>query len=65
MLVIASEIITYDPNYTYDNDDTVMDEEEDCGWGSEIEDIDADQVDDDDSSWKVRRAGIKVIEVII
>lgn len=56
-------MITYDPNYTYDdNEDTDMQgDNEEGGWGSDFEDEDAANEDDDDTSWKVRRAAVKSI----
>lgn len=60
-------MISYDPNYTYDEgEDTHMNSDDDeVGWGSDFEDEDVGNEDDDDTSWKVRRAAIKTIESII
>lgn len=60
-------MISYDPNYTYDEgEDTHMNSDDDeVGWGSDFEDEDVGNEDDDDTSWKVRRAAIKAIESII
>jgi len=60
-------LISYDPNYTYDEgEDTHMNSDDDeVGWGSDFEDEDVGNEDDDDTSWKVRRAAIKTIESII
>lgn len=56
--------IAYDPNYNYDEDDTddeamEMDNPDDEGSDSE------DYSDDDDLSWKVRRASAKCLEAVI
>lgn len=67
ILELSFALISYDPNYTYDdNEDQQMeDEEAEGGWGSEFEDDEAANDDDDDTSWKVRRQAIKTIEAII
>jgi cullin-associated NEDD8-dissociated protein 1 len=68
ILSITEGAISYDPNYTYDeNEDQHMegDDDEGGGWGSEFEDDEAVREDDDDTSWKVRRAAIKTIDSII
>lgn len=58
--------ITYDPNYNYDNDGEeeggeTMETEE-----GEEEDEEYDEYsDDDDMSWKVRRAAAKCLEAVI
>lgn len=55
--------LTYDPNYNYEADDVecniAMDTEDDDYDGSE------EYSDDDDMSWKVRRAAAKCLESII
>lgn len=65
----------YDPNYTYaeEEEDEKMDEDddgegwgdddEDGGWGGDDDDHDDDA--DDDTSWKVRRAAVGIIDVIV
>ena len=68
ILELASVLMSYDPNYTYDEsgDTNMQEEEQDIGgWGSEFEDDNVAHDDDDDTSWKVRRAAIKVIEAVI
>jgi cullin-associated NEDD8-dissociated protein 1 len=58
--------IMYDPNYNYDDDmndfsdDGVMDIEEDAE-----EDAEDEYSDDDDMSWKVRRAAAKCLEAAV
>lgn len=69
LLRSSIELLKYDPNYVYDEDDgdEAMEEEEDAGgWGSDFSDDDGQALDDDDdTSWKVRRGAISVIDAII
>jgi cullin-associated NEDD8-dissociated protein 1 len=67
ILELSISLMSYDPNYSYDESgDTKMQEDDaEGGWGSEFEDDHAANDDDDDTSWKVRRAAIKVMEAII
>lgn len=73
---LCLEMITYDPNYNYDDDvedseslelgdeDAGMDA--DGGGAEEEEDDDSEEYsDDDDMSWKVRRAAAKCLESVI
>lgn len=63
ILAMSKSLISYDPNYTYnDEDDHQMDDGDDeGGWGSEFEDDERGNDDDDDTSWKVRRGALKII----
>ena len=64
----ALNLLSYDPNYVYNDDEEEMQDEEDAeGWdGSDFEDEEEDQADnDDDSSWKVRRGAISVLEAVV
>ena len=65
ILQLAQTAVVFDPNYNYDfgdGDDQGFDDEE-GGWpGFEDEEMAPD--DDDDTSWKVRRAAVKLIEAI-
>jgi len=58
--------MTYDPNYNYDDGDMDgdggMETEEE---GGEDEDANDEYSDDDDMSWKVRRAAAKCLEAVI
>jgi len=66
ILTTSLTFMTYDPNYSYDDDDeetadmdTGDNDEEDYGDG----DLGGD--DDDDATWKIRKAAVKVISAII
>ena len=64
VLKLASQAVVFDPNYEYvDDDDTQMDEDD--GWGDDDVDLGATGQDDDDSSWKIRRASVKLIDAVI
>lgn len=59
--------LTYDPNYNDDESDEEMEEDEDEGLGSD-DDFDVDDAfddEDDDPSWKLRRASAKVLRALI
>ena len=68
IIEICLAYITYDPNYNYDddvneiseNDGVTMETEEDGE-----EDAEDEYSDDDDMSWKVRRAAAKCLEAVV
>ncbi|CAK9795567.1 Cullin-associated NEDD8-dissociated protein 1 [Anthophora plagiata] len=68
IIEICLVYITYDPNYNYDDDmndisdgeDVMMEVEEDGE-----EDAEDEYSDDDDMSWKVRRAAAKCLEAVV
>ncbi|XP_076759288.1 cullin-associated and neddylation-dissociated 1 isoform X1 [Xylocopa sonorina] len=60
--------ITYDPNYNYDDDMNDMSDGEDVMMEVEEdgeEDAEDEYSDDDDMSWKVRRAAAKCLEAVV
>ena len=62
----AMSLLEYDPNYIYDDNEDMEADEEEEGWGSDFDDEDDGRVeDDDDRSWLVRRAAVRVIDAII
>lgn len=68
IIKLCLEYLAYDPNYNYDDngengDENFMDTND--GDDMEDEDIEDDYSDDDDMSWKVRRAAAKCLEGII
>ena len=60
------DLLEYDPNYTYGDDENMADAAEVEDWGSDF-DVEEQEAmnDDDDSSWKVRRSALKIIEAVI
>lgn len=67
IIKLCLEYLAYDPNYNYDDNGENGDESMDTNDGEELEDedIEDDYSDDDDMSWKVRRAAAKCLEGII
>jgi len=62
IIKICLHYIAYDPNYNYDDAD---EEEMECDSEMEEDGSDDEYSDDDDVSWKVRRAAAKCLEAII
>jgi len=65
----AFQLCEYDPNYQYneeeDGDEEMKDAEEE-GWGDDDFSDGGDiHADDDDTSWKVRRAAVTIIDTIV
>jgi cullin-associated NEDD8-dissociated protein 1 len=60
------DLLSYDPNYIYDENENEEMEEEVEDWGSDFDDEEQEKADDDDdTSWKVRRGAIHVIEAVV
>lgn len=66
-LVVANGYLSYDPNYDYDAQDDAGDEDMDDEYDEDEDDM-ADEYsdisDDDDSTWKIRRAAVRLISAI-
>lgn len=70
MVAKSFTLCAYDPNYQYneDEDDEEMKDDEDDdgeGWGDDEFSDDGVPEDDDDTSWKVRRAAVSIIDAVI
>lgn len=64
IITLCLDMITYDPNYNYEEEGG--DEEMEDNAGSENDGSDSEEYsDDDDMSWKVRRAAAKCLESVI
>ena len=63
---IAINLLSYDPNYSYDDSDNedAMDIDDETNDKSDEDDM-SDYSDDEDVTWKVRRAAAKCVEAII
>ncbi|XP_068013837.1 cullin-associated NEDD8-dissociated protein 1-like isoform X1 [Melanerpes formicivorus] len=59
---LCLKYITFDPNYNYDNEEEEMME---TGNGEDEEQESDEYSDDDDVSWKVRRAAAKCLEAMV
>ncbi|XP_064651957.1 cullin-associated NEDD8-dissociated protein 1-like [Lineus longissimus] len=60
---ICLKYLCYDPNYNYDDEDE--DDAMDADDGDEDGESDDEYSDDDDMSWKVRRASAKCLDAIV
>ncbi|XP_029683341.1 cullin-associated NEDD8-dissociated protein 1-like isoform X2 [Takifugu rubripes] len=60
---LCLKFMTFDPNYNYDDEDE--EDEEDMEVENALEESEEEYSDDDDLSWKVRRAAIKCLEALI
>ena len=71
IVAISLRYICYDPNYNYGDegedgdDDMDTEEDEDENGAADSDEDDDEYSDDDDMSWKVRRAGAKCLEAVI
>jgi cullin-associated NEDD8-dissociated protein 1 len=68
ILQAALTYMSYDPNYSYgDDEDSQQMDEEDEDYEEEDDDLadDYDDEDDDDESWKVRRSAIRTLRAVI
>jgi cullin-associated NEDD8-dissociated protein 1 len=67
ILNVAMSYVRYDPNYVGDDDDDGnMDMSDDDDYGDDdYDDDDYDDDEGDDTSWKVRRAAVRVIRAVI
>jgi cullin-associated NEDD8-dissociated protein 1 len=58
--------VVFDPNYDYSAlADAPMEEDAGDGWSDDGMDVGGAGEEDDDSSWKVRRAAVKLIDSIV
>ena len=68
LLGTSFRLCEYDPNYVYndESEDEKMEEDEEEGWGdSDFSDGGGMPEDDDDTSWKVRRSAVAIIDGIV
>jgi len=66
ILELAQVAVVFDPNYDYSAlGDAPMEEDAGDGWSDDGMDVGGAGEEDDDSSWKVRRAAVKLIDSIV
>lgn len=63
LLEVAQDRMTYDPIYDYECEDDMDVDDEGEGWDDD--ELDGDEAQDDDSSWKVRRGSLNLIISVI
>ena len=63
LLEVAQDRMAYDPIYDYDCEEDMDVDDDGEGWDDE--EIDEEEVQDDDSSWKVRRGSLNLIISVI
>uniref|UniRef100_A0A8C9F8K5 Cullin associated and neddylation dissociated 2 (putative) n=1 Tax=Pavo cristatus TaxID=9049 RepID=A0A8C9F8K5_PAVCR len=66
VMSLCLKYLTFDPNYNYDNEEEEEEERMETENGEDEEqESDDEYSDDDDISWKVRRAAAKCLEAIV
>ena len=63
-LMVANGYLKYDPNFDYEAEEEEEDEDMEGEESEEEEEEYSDMSDDDDNTWKIRRAAVRVISAI-
>uniref|UniRef100_A0A9J7Y1A6 Cullin-associated and neddylation-dissociated 1 n=2 Tax=Cyprinus carpio TaxID=7962 RepID=A0A9J7Y1A6_CYPCA len=65
VISICLKYLTYDPNYNYDDEDEDENAMDADGLDEDYQGSDDEYSDDDDMSWKVRRAAAKCLDAVV
>jgi len=65
VIILGKEYVEYDPNYSYDSSDEEAVEEEEEDNDEEGSDGEGEISDDDDVSWKVRKAAARTLAAVV
>uniref|UniRef100_A0A671N3I7 Cullin-associated NEDD8-dissociated protein 1 n=1 Tax=Sinocyclocheilus anshuiensis TaxID=1608454 RepID=A0A671N3I7_9TELE len=65
VISICLKYLTYDPNYNYDDEDEDENAMDADGVDEDYQGSDDEYSDDDDMSWKVRRAAAKCLDAVV